>query len=151
MNRFRRVTAMMGIAVAVCTTTPAHADRTPDAPQYIDHVAWEYHGDRATLRIYPTMWGWHAAGVFTNGAQIYDAWAELLEDAPEANTLSMQNQFFCNWQLSKLLTPGKVGTWNIAPWRPVVTSTLMIQSGCKPGGLDDVVNDVPTVVDNGPH
>lgn len=127
------------VAAALVTSGPAHA-RPPDAPQYIDHTEWEYHGERATLRIFPTAWGWAAAGIFTNGAQSYDAWAELLEDAPDANTLTMQNQFFCYWQLASFTNPGKVGTWNLEPWRPVVSSTIMLNSGCNPGGPDDVLN-----------
>lgn len=114
--------------------------RPPGSPQYIDHVEWVYTGDRATLRVYPTLWGWSASGVFTNGAQSYDAWAELMERAPEANTLSMQKQFLCFWQLSSFTNPGKVGTWNLEPWRPVVSDTIMINSGCNPGGPDDVLN-----------
>lgn len=124
--------------------SPARADlpppRPPHAPNYIERVAWEYHGERATLRIFPTPWGWSAAGVFTNGAQSYDAWAELLQHAPEANTLTMQRQFFCHWQLATFTNPGKVGTWNLEPWREVVTNTMLVNSGCNPGGPDDVLN-----------
>lgn len=135
------VTALAGLAALGLAAGPAHADpRPPGSPQYIDHVEWEYHGDRATLRIFPTPWGWAGAGVFTNGAQSYDAWAELLENAPEANTLTMQNQFFCYWELASYTNPGKVGTWNLEPWRPVVTSTMMLNAGCNPGGPEDVLD-----------
>ena len=132
------------VAVALITGAVAQADppppRRPGSPQYIDHVEWEYHGDRATLRVFPTAWGWWAAGVFTNGAQSYDAWAELMQDAPEANTLTMQNQFFCYWQAATFSNPGKVDTWNLEPWRPIVSSTIMLNSGCNPGGAEDAVN-----------
>ncbi|ORB32277.1 DUF2599 domain-containing protein [Mycolicibacterium parafortuitum] len=130
------------VLVSVAGAANAHADplpvRPPGAPQYIDHVVWEQHGERSTLRIYPTPWGWSASGVFTNGAQSYDAWAELLQHAPEANTLSMQKQFLCYWQLSTFTNPGKVGTWNLEPWRTVVPNTLMLNAGCNPGGAEDV-------------
>src|ERR1700748_1546133 len=106
---------VLTLAALVCAA-PAGA-RPPGAPAYIDRVSWDYHNDRATLRIFPTAWGWAAAGPFSNGAQSYDAWAELLEHAPDANTLSMQNQFFCYWQLATFTNPGKVGTWNLEPWR----------------------------------
>jgi len=133
-----------GVMSALLATGVAHADplpaRPPGSPQYIDHTEWEYHGDRATLRVFPTAWGWAAAGVFTNGAQSYDAWAELLENAPEANTLTMQNQFFCYWQQASFTNPGKVGTWNLEPWRPVVSNTMLFNAGCNPGGPDDVLN-----------
>jgi hypothetical protein len=127
------------VAVALLTAAPAHA-RPPGSPQYIDHVAWEQHDDRATLRIFPTAWGWAAAGPFTNGAQSYDAWAELLEHAPDANTLSMQNQFFCYWQLATFTNPGKVGTWNLEPWRRAVSDMIMQNSGCNPGGPEDFIS-----------
>jgi hypothetical protein len=141
----RRVAAAVaGVMIALLSHGISHADprpaRPPGSPQYIDHVAWEYHGDRATLRIYPTPWGWAAAGPFSNGAQSYDAWAELLENAPDADTLSMQNQFMCYWQLAAFTNPGKVGTWNLDPWRPVVSSNMLQNAGCNPGGPDDVLN-----------
>ncbi|MGE2719611.1 DUF2599 domain-containing protein [Mycolicibacterium celeriflavum] len=139
---------MIAVAAAVTALLPgavvAHAQppppRPPGSPDYIDHTVWEYHGDRATLRIYPTPWGWAGSGPFSNGAQSYDAWAELLEHAPDANTLSMQNQFMCYWQLSTFTNPGKVGTWNLEPWRPVVSNRILQNSGCNPGGPDDVLN-----------
>ncbi len=35
------------------------------------------------VRIYRDFrWGWGSAGMFTNGAQLYDAWAELLRACP---------------------------------------------------------------------
>lgn len=142
----RIMTAMASVvaAVAILTAAPVHAAprpaRPPDAPRYIDHTEWEYHGDRATLRVFPTYEGWLAAGVFSNGNQNYDAWAELLENAPEANTLTMQNQFFCYWQLASFTNPAKIGSWNLEPWRPIVSNTILLNSGCNPGGPDDVLN-----------
>lgn len=140
------MTAMASVvaAVAIPTAAPVHAApqpaRPPDAPRYIDHTEWEYHGDRATLRVFPTYGGWLAAGVLSNGNQNYDAWAELLENAPEANTLTMQNQFFCYWQLASFTNPAKIGSWNLEPWRPIVSNTILLNSGCNPGGPDDVLN-----------
>lgn len=142
--RLTSLIAAAAVGAAVLGSAPAHAgplpERPPGSPDYIERTEWEYHGERATLRIYPTAWGWAAAGIFTNGAQSYDAWAELLEHAPDANTLSMQNQFLCYWQLASFTNPGKVGTWNLEPWRPVVSSIIMQNSGCNPGGPDDVLN-----------
>lgn len=129
--------AATGLAPAVAAPLPA---RPPGSPQYIERTVWEYHGERATLRIYPTAWGWAAAGPFTNGAQSHDAWAELLEHAPDANTLSMQQQFFCYWQSATFTNPGKVDTWNLEPWRQVVSNTILLHSGCNPGDPDDVFN-----------
>ena len=133
-----------GVLAVLFAGSSANADpappRPPGSPQYIYHVECVDNGDRATLRVFPTAWGWAASGVFTNGAQSYDAWAELLQNAPDANTLSMQKQFFCFWQLSSFTNPGKVGTWNLEPWRPVVVDTIMLNSGCNPGGPDDVLN-----------
>lgn len=144
MKRHCVMTVAAGVMAAWVTCAPAHADpppvRPPGSPQYIDHTVWEYHGDRATLRIFPTAWGWGSAGMFSNGAQVYDAWAELLAHAPDANTLTMQHQFFCHWQQNAFTNPGKVGTWNLEPWRPVVSNTMLFNAGCNPGGPDDVLN-----------
>ncbi|MGE2734574.1 DUF2599 domain-containing protein [Mycolicibacterium vaccae] len=140
-------TVAVSTAAAGLSAAPAHAQpppRPPGSPQYIDRAVWEYHqspdGERATLRIYPTMWGWGSGGMFSNGAQLHDAWAELLQHAPDANTLTMQNQFFCYWQQNAFTNPGKVGTWNLEPWRPVVSNTMLFHAGCNPGGPDDVLN-----------
>ncbi|MCV7380856.1 aldehyde dehydrogenase [Mycobacterium alsense] len=138
----RPLTAVASVAAvaAVLAPAPARADppaRPPDAPRYIDHVQWVRQGDRSTLRIFPTPWGWAGAGMFTNGAQSYDAWNELLENAPEADSQTMLNQFLCYWQLASFTNPAKVGTWNLEPWRPVVSNTIMINSGCNPGGPDE--------------
>lgn len=143
-GRVALLTAAAAVGAALLGSAPAQAtplpQRPPGSPDYIERTEWVYTGDRATLRIYPTAWGWGAAGIFTNGAQSYDAWAELLEHAPDANTLSMQNQFMCYWQLATFTNPGKVGTWNLEPWRPVVSSIMMQNSGCNPGGPEDVLN-----------
>ncbi len=135
----RMAAAVAGVLVVVLAAAPVHA-RPPGSPQYIDHTEWVFRGDRATLRIFPTAWGWAAAGPFSNGAQSYDAWAELLENTPDANTLSMQKQFFCYWQLASFTNPGKVGTWNLEPWRRVVSDMITQNSGCDPGGPEDFIS-----------
>jgi hypothetical protein len=143
MKRHALLAASLVTVVAALTAPPAHSDpasRPPDAWQYIDHVEWVHNGDRSTLRVFPTYLGWLYAGVFTNGAQSYDAWNELLELAPDANSQTMLNQFLCYWQMASFTNPGKIGSWNLAPWRPIVTSTIMVTSGCKPGGPDDVTD-----------
>ena len=132
--------AIVAVAATVLCAVPARAEppeRPPGSPNYIDHTEWVQKGDRATLKIYPTLWGWTAAGPFSNGPHAYDAWAELLEHAPEANTLSMQAQFLCYWQLATFTNPGKVGTWNLEPWRPAVLNTMLLNAGCNPGGPED--------------
>jgi hypothetical protein len=140
----RALAVLGGVAAGLLSSAAAVAEpmpnRPPGSPQYIEHTAWEYRGERATLRIFPTAWGWAAAGPFSNGAQSYDAWAELLEHAPDANTLSMQNQFFCYWQLATFTNPGKVGTWNLEPWRRNVSDMIMQNSGCNPGGAEDFIS-----------
>lgn len=133
------VAASALIAAGAAQATPL-PERPPGAPDYIDHTEWVYKGDRATLKIYPTFWGWGSSGVLVDGPQSYDAWAELLEHAPDANTLSMQAQFFCYWQMSSFTNPGKVGTWNLEPWRPVVLNTMVLNAGCNPGGPEDFIS-----------
>ncbi|WP_319447704.1 MULTISPECIES: DUF2599 domain-containing protein [unclassified Mycobacterium] len=143
MKAKRALAATITLAASMLVATPAHGDpppRPPGAWQYIDHVEWVRNGDRSTLRIFPTYLGWLYSGVLTNGAQSYDAWNELLANAPDANTQSMLNQFLCYWQMSSLTNPGKIGSWKLEPWRPIVTSTVMVTSVCNPGGPDDVID-----------
>lgn len=57
----------------------------------------------------------------------------MLELAPDADTPGMWEQFDCHWTWARILEPDKA-TWNIEPWRPVVSVEGMLVDGCNPGG-----------------
>ena len=100
-------------------------------PPYIDHVQWVHWGDRTSLRVYPTPAGRAQAhgGSDAQGAQ---AWGEILVAAPDADTGGMREQFLCHWDWAEVVEPGKT-SWNLEPWRPVVTADQMLATGCNPG------------------
>ena len=52
-----------------------------------------------------------------------------------ADTPGMRAQFACHWGLARLLVPDKP-SWNLEPWRPVVSSGEMLADGCHPGGAE---------------
>ena len=105
-------------------------------PPYVDHVEWVHWGDLSSLRVYPTAAGRIAAGQVGTFAASDQAWAEVLAAAPDANIPGMREQFDCHWQLAEFAQPGKT-SWNLEPWRPVVTASQMIESGCNPGGTEE--------------
>ena len=63
------------------------------------------------------------------------AWQEVLRLAPDADTPGMWEQFDCHWTWARLLEPDKP-TWNVEPWRPVVSPERMLAEGCNPGGRE---------------
>ena len=115
-------------ALPLTVAAPAHAD--VPSPPYVDHTHWVRWGGLSSLHVYPTPAGRVAS---TDLVKPDEAWSEVLADAPDANTPGMRAQFVCHWQFAELAEPGKT-SWNLEPWRPVVDSNTMIESGCNPGG-----------------
>ncbi len=107
---------------------PAHADSA--APPYIDRTEWAKWGDLSSLRVYPTPSGRAATKQFISPDE---AWSEVLVAAPDADLPGMREQFVCHWHLAEFGEPGKT-SWNLEPWRPLVTAEEMLTSGCNPGG-----------------
>jgi Protein of unknown function (DUF2599) len=60
----------------------------------------------------------------------------VLALSPRADTPGMREQFVCHWELAEYGQPGKP-SWNLEPWRPVVSDSQMIESGCNPGGAEE--------------
>ncbi|CAJ1493622.1 DUF2599 domain-containing protein [[Mycobacterium] kokjensenii] len=121
-------------AAALWCASPVSADT--GAPGLVDHVEWVDYGGRASLRIYPTPAARAAALRLDSGAVAEQAWREVLDRAPEADTASMRDQFRCHWSYAEFARPGKT-SWNLEPWRPVVDDLTMIGSGCNPGGAEE--------------
>ncbi len=122
------------IAVALAVAPVASADPVP-GPPYVDHVQWAKWGDMSTLRVYPTQSGRRASLVATTSAAD-EAWAEVLTLSPDADTPGMRDQFMCHWELAELAEPGKV-SWNLEPWRNVVSDEEMVATHCNPGGTEE--------------
>jgi hypothetical protein len=45
----------------------------------------------------------------------------------------MRAQFDCHWRFARIVEPDKP-SWNLEPWRPVVTESEMVDARCNPGG-----------------
>ncbi len=128
----RILIAALAAAGALTAAAPiAHAETL-----YIDHTEWAAWGDLKSLRVYPSATG--RAEAATLGTQIQQdrAWAEVLTLAPEADIPGMQAQFNCHWQFAEFVEPGKT-SWNLEPWRPVVSDAELVAAGCNPGGTEE--------------
>ena len=124
---------------APATTTAASAPvATPSAPVYlppfIDHVAWTETEQGRSLQVFPTE-----SGRNTQGAGDLEAsWAEVVGLDPTADTPGMRDQYACHWRFARIVDPDKT-SWNLEPWRPVVTESEMIAARCNPGGAEESI------------
>ncbi|HET9874658.1 MAG TPA: DUF2599 domain-containing protein [Mycobacterium sp.] len=116
------------------TAAPAAADAF--AARFVDHTEWARFDGLPSLRVYPTPSGRVAAAQLGAGAEVNEAWSEVLASAPDADTPGMREQFLCHWQFAEFARPGKT-SWNLEPWRPVVDGATMLDSGCNPGGPEE--------------
>lgn len=101
------------------------------SPPYIARVVWVSLPSGRSLQIYPTASGRIALAA---GAEA-QAWREVLRKAPDAASRGMRAQFDCHWAFARLAAPHKP-SWNLEPWRPVVSAQQMYDTGCNPGGPD---------------
>lgn len=134
MHRARAVAT--AVVVLPFVLAPAAAADPVPGPPYVDHVEWAKWGDLSSLRVFPTESGRRAARALGTGAQADEAWAEVLTLSPDADIPGMRAQFICHWQFAEFAEPGKV-SWNLEPWRPEVSDTEMLDSGCNPGGTEE--------------
>ena len=103
---------------------------TPVAqPPFISRVQWVRGSGGLSLHVVPTASGRTAQGT----AAADEAWAEVLRLAPDADQPGMRAQFDCHWTFARIVEPDKP-SWNLEPWRPVVTDKQMVDAGCNPGG-----------------
>ena len=114
------------------------AEPTPQPippPPYVDHTRWTQWDGQSSLRVYPTWAGRHASGLGAT-APGDEAWSEVLNQAPDADTPGMRAQFMCHWYFAEAGAPGKP-SWNLEPWRPVVDDRQMLKARCNPGGTEE--------------
>jgi hypothetical protein len=50
----------------------------------------------------------------------------------------MRDQYACHWRFARIVDPDKT-SWNLEPWRPVVSESEMIGSRCNPGGAEESI------------
>jgi hypothetical protein len=130
---------ILATAIGVLSgVAPASADPGPSAlaypPPFVDHTQWARWNQLSSLRVYPTESGRAASRrLGSSSPEAEEAWAEVLTQAPQADTPGMHDQFRCHWDFAETAQPGKV-SWNLEPWRPVVDDATMVSSGCNPGG-----------------
>jgi hypothetical protein len=130
---------ILATAIGVLSgVAPASAEPGPSAlaypPPFVDHTQWARWNQLSSLRVYPTESGRAASRrLGSSSPEADEAWAEVLAQAPQADTPGMHDQFRCHWDFAETAEPGKV-SWNLEPWRPVVDDATMVSSGCNPGG-----------------
>ncbi|MFJ6094354.1 DUF2599 domain-containing protein [Williamsia muralis] len=129
-----------GESTTTASTTPAATTSaiTPSTPAYlppfIDHLAWTQTEQGLSLQVFPTE-----SGRNTQGAGDLDAsWAEVVALDPTADTPGMRDQYACHWRFARIVDPDKT-SWNLEPWRPVVTESEMISTRCNPGGAEESI------------
>ena len=117
------------------STTTSTAPPTPSTsvtptavPPFVARVQWVRGSGGRSLQIFPTPSGRAAQGALDDD----EAWAEVLRLAPDADQPGMRAQFDCHWTFARLVDPDKT-SWNIEPWRPVVTDRQMVDARCNPG------------------
>ncbi len=106
------------------------------APPYVDRTEWVRWDGMSSLRVYPTGTGRAEAGEFGTVRAGEQAWTEVVKQNPNADTPGMREQFLCHWQFAEHVEPGKT-SWNLEPWRPVVSTVVMLATGCNPGGAEE--------------
>jgi len=106
------------------------------AAPYVDHTQWVTYEDGTSLRVYPTDTGRTEAGEPGTLRRGEHAWSEVVNRHPDADTPGMREQFLCHWQFAEFIQPGKT-SWNLEPWRPVVSTLTLLANGCNPGGAEE--------------
>ncbi|MDQ2796833.1 MAG: DUF2599 domain-containing protein [Actinomycetota bacterium] len=104
-------------------------------PPYVAQARWVNAARGRSLHIFPTAAGRDAQGVTAED----EAWSEVVRLASDAAQPGIRAQFDCHWTYARLLDPAKV-SWNIEPWRPIVSDSRMVQTGCNPGGAESLEN-----------
>ncbi|KZM73475.1 DUF2599 domain-containing protein [Nocardia terpenica] len=121
-----------GIGVAAASV-PESGSADPFADdRLIDHVVWTDTRDGRRLMIFPTLSGRRDFAPPAGDR----AWQEVLEQAPDANTPGMIDQFMCHWHWARVVESGKT-SWNLEPWRPVVGYPETVAALCNPGAPEN--------------
>ncbi len=114
------------------STSPATSQ---PGPPFIARVQWVKASGGRSLHIVPTASG--RAAQAPSGDE--EAWSEVVALAPDADQPGMRAQFDCHWTFARLVQADKP-SWNIEPWRPVVSESQMVDARCNPGGPESEEN-----------
>nr|WP_245569651.1 DUF2599 domain-containing protein [Gordonia shandongensis] len=119
------------------TSNPAASSATPSTtpvlpPPYIASLSWVQTEVGPSLQIVPTRNGRDVSSPTAGD----EAWREVLDREPGADTPGMKEQFDCHWTFARLIDPEKP-SWNLEPDRPVVSPDEMIATRCNPGGPEE--------------
>ena len=133
--RLRLAAALAAATLSLALAPLAAADPVP-GPPYVDHVQWAKWADLSSLRVYPTEAAREASLQPGTDGQADEAWTEVLTLSPDADMPGMKAQFLCHWHFAEFAEPGKV-SWNLEPWRNVVSDQQMVAAGCNPGGTEE--------------
>lgn len=113
------------------TTTPVEPEYEPP---FIESARWTTTEQGPSLQVFPTE-----SGRYIPGESALDtAWSEVVALDSTADSPGMKDQFACHWRFARIVEPEKT-SWNLEPWRPVVTESEMIASRCNPGGAEETI------------
>jgi len=101
-------------------------------PPFIERTTWVQTPLGRSLQVVPTASGRRAQGAGDEDA----AWKEVVAKDATAQSPGMRMQFGCHWVFARILEPNKP-SWNLEPWRPVVTDREMVDARCNPGGAEE--------------
>lgn len=136
---YRLLAVAATLAAPIIAAVPAHADPVAAVQpgHFVASTEWAKWGDLSSLRVYPTQEARTVAAAFPADLVAADqAWAEVLLSSPDADIPGMREQFICHWEYAEIAQPGKV-SWNLEPWRPVVSEDVMVATRCNPGGTEE--------------
>lgn len=102
------------------------------SPPFIASTSWVAGVGGRSLHVVPTATGRRAQGAGDED----EAWSEVVAKDATANSPGMRMQFGCHWIFARILEPDKP-SWNLEPWRPVVTAREMVDARCNPGGAEE--------------
>ncbi|MBJ7290783.1 MAG: DUF2599 domain-containing protein [Williamsia sp.] len=101
-------------------------------PPFIERTTWVETPLGRSLQVVPTASGRRAQGAGDEDV----AWKEVVAADATADSPGMEMQFQCHWTFARVLQPDKP-SWNLEPWRPVVTDQEMVDARCNPGGAEE--------------
>lgn len=126
------------VKASVKSASSAHATHKANGRPLVARVVWVPTAGGGSLHVVPTQAG--RTDKATTGAA---AWIQVQRLAKRAGGKAaqvvdepgMKAQFVCHWQFARIKEPKKP-SWNLEPWRPVVSEKAMIDARCNPGGAE---------------
>lgn len=120
------------------STMSARASAKADGTKLIEKVQWVTTSGGGSLHVTPTK-----AGRSNKSATGNVAWIQVQrlaeaaggKEAAVVDKPGMKAQFVCHWQFARVKEPNKP-SWNLEPWRPVVSEKALVQARCNPGGAE---------------